>query len=469
MEQSAQKVPIHAYLSYRCKNERDIDARNRLETVCKQHGITLKFDQNTTKVGDRIDEFMEDLTAARCVFLFLSPEYFQSAYTLYELIRIQEWADLDKRLIFPIRLTDSMVEKFRTQAKSYWLSKQAQADRDLLGDKLKQSDSDELWQRIDSAWEAIVKPDLGKLHPSMQSGNSDVVFGTLVSDTEAAVAEVIKESTKDLHETQIQNIAKILNKKTVNIDGLREELAMTGNNDTKAVANGLVKTKVTEAIAMLTRVIEEQKISLDTKGWKYCIHDAVQLSGWLLINSVDPIWWFHQEIKLKKTAETRISGNYPLDDPNYIEVVISRSLLQSAHYTLDKNNQPKPASKKYDVLRLFDAQSSDAKKETLLTQIYNDLYGIEPSSDIDLLAKITSRVKTHYRNEKGKLIYYLVSQDFLKTLESADWYEDWEKQLAGYLQFICCDQPTSSHERQASTEDQSDLLDQVAYLISLQD
>ena len=92
MESSSQleeNFPIHAYLSYRCKESRDIEARDRLKALCSEKNITLRYDENCTEDGDSLIEFMEDLTSARCVFLFLSPEYFQSAYTLFELIKIK--------------------------------------------------------------------------------------------------------------------------------------------------------------------------------------------------------------------------------------------------------------------------------------------------------------------------------------------------------------------------------------------
>ena len=111
--------PIHAYLSYRCKIKRDKDARDRLKVLCSKKNITLRYDESETEEGDSLIEFMEDLTSARCVFLFLSPEYFQSAYTLYELIKINEQADLDKRFILPLRLCNDMVDKYRTKAKNF--------------------------------------------------------------------------------------------------------------------------------------------------------------------------------------------------------------------------------------------------------------------------------------------------------------------------------------------------------------
>ena len=132
--------PINAYLSYRCNIDRDTQARDKLKALCSKPNITLRYDESETGEGDSLIKFMEDLTSARCVFLFLSPEYFQSAYTLFELIRINEWADLDSRFILPLRVCNNIIDKYRTAAKEFWFSKQAEADRDKLADMLNQPD-----------------------------------------------------------------------------------------------------------------------------------------------------------------------------------------------------------------------------------------------------------------------------------------------------------------------------------------
>ena len=466
--------PIHAYLSYRCKIKRDKDARDRLKVLCSKKNITLRYDESETEEGDSLIEFMEDLTSARCVFLFLSPEYFQSAYTLYELIKINEQADLDKRFILPLRLCNDMVDKYRTKAKKFWKSKKAEPERDKLADLLKENNHDVLWQRIDSAWEAVVKPYLDELHASLESAKGDEVLDELLRKTQATVKEVINESTKILHNTLRDRIKAILVQRNINADDMfRKELELFPSDDNNININNIVtklvtETAVGEAIAILTRVVENKKVLLanNSAEWTACFYDAIQLCGWLLLNSVDPAWWFCNEVKLKNTAKTSITGSFSLHDPNYIEVVISRSLLQNARYILGINNQPKPAShQKHDVM-CFDAQSS-ATKEALLTGIYRDIVG-EPSGNIDLLSKIVLRAKTHHKTEKGKFIYYLVKSEYLKVLQNASWYPEVQVQLAGYLQFICCDQPAKPNERSASVEDQEQLLDQIANLLSLE-
>ncbi|MEY3759369.1 MAG: hypothetical protein RIR39_860 [Pseudomonadota bacterium] len=462
--------PIHAYLSYRCKIQRDKDARDRLKALCLEKNITLRYDESETEEGDSLIEFMEDLTSARCVFLFLSPEYFQSAYTLFELIKITEQADLDKSFIIPLRLSEAMVTYQWTTSKNYFDDNEAVRNELVRLLKKYNVNHDNLWQRIDKAWETIIFPHLDRLNVSLENANADIALGKLLGKTQATVKEAINESTKTLRNMLIDKIKAILNRKNINADDMfREELGLSSNDDINNIVTKLVTgTEVGEAIAILTRVVEDKKVLFanNSAEWKACFYDAEQFCGWLLLNSVDPVWWFHNEIKLEKTAKSSITGSFALHDPNYIEIVISRSLLQNARYILDINKQPKPASHNHDVL-FFDAQEN-AIKETLLTDIYKDLFGLAPSMQIDVLSKIATRAKTHHKTQKGKLIYYLVKDDYLESLQNASWYPDVQNQLAGYLQFICCGQPTSPNERPASVEDQAQLLDQVANLLSLE-
>lgn len=471
-DQFEEVFPLHAYLSYRCKIDRDREARDKLKALCLEQNITLRYDESETEEGDSLIEFMEDLTSARCVFLFLSPEYFQSAYTLFELVRINEWADLDQSFILPLRLPEAMVTYQRTAAKDYFDGNEAVRNELVRLLKKYNVNHDNLWQRIDKAWETIIYPHLDRLNVSLENANADVALGKLLGKTKATVIEAINKSTNEFQENLINKITAILNLKHINADDkFKEELelALPTNNDASHIATQLVKkTAAGKAITILTRILKEKKSLLDKTEWQVCFIDAERLCGWLLLNSVDPIWWFHNEIKLNKTAKTSISSSVALHDNKYIEVVISRTLFKAARYALYDDGQPKPAGNIYDVM-CFEGHSPKAKKEESLIRIYKDLLHVSPSpsSEIDILKKIINRA-TAISDEIEKPIYYLVSSDYLAMWESMAEEDGEMKKLAGCLQFICCDKPAKSDERQASSEDQSQLLDKVAYLLSFE-
>ena len=106
----------------------------------------------------------------------------------------------------------------------------------------------------------------------------------------------------------------------------------------------------------------------------------------------------------------------------------------------------------------------------MLIDIYKDLCKGEPQKGLSvesLLDKIVRRAKTHKRNSRGKAIYYLVSKETKKLIDSFKWDNNSGDVFKGCLHFICCDVPKKPYEKSASSEDQGDLLDQVAYLLSL--
>ena len=460
-------IPIHAYLSYRCKESRDIEARVRLKALCSATNITLRYDENSTEDGDSLIEFMEDLTSARCVFLFLSPEYFKSAYTLFELIKINEQADLEKSFILPLRLSEAMVTYKWTTAKTYFEGNEAISNELARLLKVHNVNQDNLWQRIDKAWGTIIFPHLDRLHVSLENANADVALDKLIGKTKTAITDAIDKSIKEFQYELIKKITSILNHNHINADDkFKEELELKPTNDVHDIATQLVKIEAGKAITILTRVLREKKSLLESAQWKNCFIDVEKLCGWLLLNSVDHIWWFHNEIKLKKTAKTSISSSVDLKDKKYIEVVISRTLFKAARYALYDDGQPKPAGKEYDVM-CFDGCSAKAKKEELLDRLYKDLFGNSPSSSTDVLKKVINRANAIY-DEIGKPVYYLVSSDYLAMWESMAEEDSEMKKLTGYLQFICCENSAKHNQGQASKEDQSLLLDKVALLLSLE-
>lgn len=464
---SEDDFPIHAYLSYRHQYP-SIKARDTLQTLCAQRQINLLYDEGELKEGDHLIKFMQDLSAARCVFLFICPEYFQSAYTLFELICLHENRYLDQRFILPLRVTNAMVTYEWTNAKKYFDNHEAVRNELTRLLTKYHFTTDNLWQRIEVAWETIIFPHLDRLNTSLENADAEAKLLQLLQELRQTIKAVISETTNALQSTLIKNIVAILCRKNINADEqFRDQLSLSSNSDLDKIAGELIRnTEVGEAIAILTRVIEEKKALLGANEWKACFYDAEQLCGWLLLNSVDPTWWFHNEKQIENTAKMGISGSIALHDKNYIEVVISRCLEKAARYALDTNKQSKPAGNKNDVM-CFDAFNSEAKAEELLTRIYKDLYGVKPSKDVDILKSVIKRAKTNFKNQ-NKPVYYLVTSDYFAIWESVAIDKPDVNKLAGYLQFICYDKPAKPSERQACVEDQTQLLDQVAYFLSLQ-
>lgn len=462
-----QEISIQAYLSYRCQNPKHLQARATLEKHCTDRNITLVYDKTGTNAGESLIEFMDDLTIARCVFLFLSPEYFQSAYTLFELVSIYENGDLDNRFITLVRVSNDMVTYQQTAAYQFWQDNVA-IQNELLR-LLNASDADKVWERVKAAWDGVIFPFLDRLHGSLDQDDADKILNERVGAVRNAVVKAVEQEEQNLRNKVKQETKRILQNGPISVDQLNKELNMAADLD--GIVDLLVdEYEVGHAIAILTRVIQEQKSKLlpaHSEKWEPCHYDAEQLCGWLLINSIDSVWWFNQQLKMQRTSKQAII-NYSLNYQPYVEVIISRSLLQNARYRLDDLGAPQPASKDHNVV-LFDAVSETACEMELLIPIYKDLFKSNnaPVKFDDLLDGIIKRAKSYKQVRNGKPIYYLVGQTTLEMLASRPWFTDAQQKLDGNLRFICCSVQPKNYDRSPAREDQELLLDQLALFLSL--
>ena len=106
---------IHAYLSYKTKISSG--ALRRFKEICKEHKIELKYSEKELETGDDFVEFMQNhLIGARFLILFLSPEYFASAYCLYELISITAAINAGRKIfVYPIRVSKELTALSETK------------------------------------------------------------------------------------------------------------------------------------------------------------------------------------------------------------------------------------------------------------------------------------------------------------------------------------------------------------------
>ena len=475
--QPTEQWPINAYLSYRCKNDRDVKARDELEKLCDDYNITLVYDQKVTEEGDSLIEFMDDLSAARCVFIFLSPEYFQSAYTLFELICMHERADLDERFILPVRLSEAMVTYQWTATKNYFVENEHVRNELTRLLNVCGINHDNLWERIDDAWNASIFPYLDTLSVSMEKDEDGKKLNEFVQETHKKINADIHDSKKILSNTITKEVTSILNKKTIDLGKLRNELKMTPHSNELSISEKLVElTPVNDGIIFLYRVVEAQKkqLRVKSKKWTEVFFDAEQLIGWLLLSTVNPIWWFHNKINLQPSANSRISGSVNGTNTAYIEVIIARGALQPAQFSLTDIGGVKAGIKKNnngtDSTILFDGISKGAVDEVLLTAIYKDLHHNPPDVPKeweDLLDGIQQRAEIHFEVRRSKFVYYLVTQEYLNLLTTRDWFPNFQQRLAPYLKFICCDQTAKPGEKEACIERESKLLSTVALFLSL--
>lgn len=465
---SANQIPITAYLSYRQRNPQNANALELLDKHCSDQAIQLIYDKEAIHPGESIKKFMDELASARCIFIFFTPDYFESSYTLYELVTIAQWADLDQRFIFPIRITNDLTAYQATATRNYW--DQTERVRDELARLLNTTDHEEAWKQVETAWHKIVSPYLDKLNDSLELGDQNEIFQNKVNEVFKAIETVVAEEHELLNQTIRTEVTAILNTGFISLNRLAREMGLeAGVTAEKIVHLWLQRETVEDAIIELTRVVQDKLdeiSSLEQK--KDCHYQAVQIGGWLLINSVDRNWWFNHKLKMKQLSKKNISRVYSLAHPPYIEVIVSRSLLQQARFRLNDEGQAQPANSGHDLTLLFDGVSPEATEIQLLAPIYKDLHKSDryPTDLQSLRDQIYTRAEKRF-NVNRRPIYYLVSATTLRLFENHPWYPEMSQRIAEYLQFICINHAAESDLQKPYNGNQASLLDQFAVLLSL--
>ena len=279
--------------------------------------------------------------------------------------------------------------------------------------------------------------------PSLLATNPDFKAKSQPIDEEA-----IKKQTRKLHDKIKANISRLLQENFT--DKILREF-LKGEKDKsidELIEESLIVDKtgksmsVLDSISVITRILKKYPPNR--------IDEVEEIAGWLLTNSVDPVWWFHHEQQMKQAT-----GKLNLKEPDYIEVIISRSFFRPAQYMLEKSDKPDESDKsklgnpkpfKTDdknirlPLIIYDADD-ESTDQILLTPIYKDLWNFLPPPNHpvdDLIERIVAAAESKRDNQEGKLIYYLVTPAYLEILESKDWFLKAQAELAGCLRFICC-------------------------------
>lgn len=467
---------IRVYLSYRTKGARDEPARDALRPLCAARGMELIYDIDAIPIGSSFVKFMDHLSGGRCIVVFLSQKYFRSAYTLYELIALYERGNLDQRLIHLLRLEDDVQCKNHTTVKDYWHADtaEASADRAELARLLQiANDKATVWERIDAVWKQHVFPYLEtiSLTCDAQGQVQQPVLKKLVDDIDTQVQAVID----DEHNKFIAEVRKQLEHILSISRDLCESLA-TGlqcQQQSAKVVDKLLATPVTAALSTLHQAAEIQGklLGQNTKDWRDYFHHAEQLCGWLLMTSVDKVWWFNTQIRWQQNTRTDPGDTVHLQRAAYVEVIISRAYLKydgtikagiEPRFVLNDRHQAQAAGAHHNHnLPIFDILTPGAGLKQILTTIYNDLSENPPSriprEDEQLFDDVIDVLEVARGIRQGKPVYYLVTADYLQILSTELnklALEEQKKQLwCGLIRFVCCDldpgQPNAARERQS--------------------
>lgn len=467
------KVPIQAYISYRhCEETKQ--ARDLLKKHCADHHIELIYDEKQLNIGDSITAFMDEIASAQCIFIFLTETYFDSEFTLYELIKINECRrdrKTNKPFIVPIKI--SGIHNFSaSNANGHWLRDENQECRDKLTAKLgsQVKSHDQTWDRIAEAFPEMLNPFLDKIYPSVEDDAS--VLETRVNDVYAEIAAVIQKSKDKLIQDIKAKITQILNnRKPIFLNQLSSDLGFT-SSDNETIARYLAEHEdVKGSINALTNVLKEQREVLfrsDSSKWFENHSIAEQLCGWLLIKTIDPVWWFNHQFKIYNIGKTFVSDIF-LEEKAFIEIIISRFSFRYARYKRDNTGKAKPLTENTSINFIFDA-NSHALEESFLIALYKDLFGSgEAEKDITTLKDdIALKLKTRY-HEEGQCAYYLIDEMMAINLKTIQGIEKWLQDLSGKLRFISISDKMMQEEKQSPNSQQKALLFQIAEFLQIRD
>jgi hypothetical protein len=289
--------------------------------------------------------------------------------------------------------------------------------------------------------------------------------------------KIIKEQTKKLHE-EIKTNIEILLESNFDLKDLRISLRLPNNEETSYsyIAEYLTKQSTRESIGTLIRILN--------KNSPKNTDDMQEIAGWLLLNSVDPIWWFENEPRMQEAI-----AEFNLKVPEYFETIISRHASQPARYTLNFNNtdkskqspQEKPYPKPYKEenrekkkILVLDA-NENATDEQLLISIYKDLWHKNQDTKDDdikfspkeLLELIIESADGDRIINEGKLVYYLVEKHYLDLLKSKSWFHENEQMLTSCLRFICCNIDKPDNQEKPCAEGEGFVLSELAKLLQI--
>lgn len=199
---------------------------------------------------------------------------------------------------------------------------------------------------------------------------------------------------------------------------------MGRENTVHDLAVKLANMDAEESIASLTRLMERQRKALNRgqqDDWEIAFDDAKQLCGWLLINTISPVWWFQHELRWSRDTKQGNTMSLSLESSEFIEVIISRSIIQPAMYELDARKQSvkMPYALENDAL-IFDTVSDGAQEEELFTEPYKALFGLHPPADLDdagMLERIYERAHSHFKRDRNKPVYFLVGAQQFSLLK----------------------------------------------------
>ncbi len=472
---------IRAYLSYK-KSEVDTGEIKALKAACASEGIELKYDENSTYSGESFVDFMNDeIVGARFLIIFLTPQYFKTAYTLYEFIRVTQADSYNPSISLAcVRKSEAMglkliteVEDFIQEDGSVDAKKEVNEIARLL--KLDEKNTEfgqmrrEIFSDIKLGWNNLLVKDLQRILKTFAEGKPDAqYYEKFYSDIAKGITSQYEENLKDSQNLAVSTvrteITGLLDVSSVLRNAVEKEFNAASSLSVEKLADKLLQCeKISKAVMVIARSIRAVRdsglYSDNSNLWKETANVAKQLCGWLVLLSVEPVWLAHNVHKLK--GSTRLNLLLAKKQLPFAEVIISSSVLEAARFQRDKKGRLTP---NFDNPErpVFDSGKKGIFKQ-VLTPMYIELMkgDVGPDDTDEFVEDITDSIDSEYESS-GKPKFYLITNNTFKLISAEKWFKEFSQKVKGKLLFLVIDNEDKSCNAGYCVEKISVLLSAVA-------
>lgn len=475
-------MKITAYLSYR-ENDLELEEIDLLNDACLKAKvpIELKWSENSLGDGDSFIDFMkDDMGGARFLIFFCSPEYFRTAYTLYEFIQATELVEAGLKLhLAPVRVTKEMTLKDITNIRETILndaSIEAEIEElaRLLGKQWTRESDAEIRRNIllavEKGWKECVVPALETILPTLQSSENVKAslkgfYQQIAEKIVSQYAAHIARTEERVHTIVQENVNELLIQTSALKTAIKKELKNPDLADEDVAPALLTKEKlsVEDSIYIVSAALSKVENICSSSEWSEAVRTAKQMAGWLVLLSVNNTWLVHNEHNACIGGRSRLRLELIKKERPYAEVIISRTALQPAMFKLSNKGQAIP-TRYEDQVFVLDAGEEGIKAQ-VLTPIYKDLLKatVGPSDEQEFQEDIVDAVGGNYKTTKMP-VYYLILCDTYKLIAEKTWFTDFMQKVSGKLIFIEIDVEGNNTDQNCCKEEIKDILQAVAQI-----
>ncbi len=308
---------VDIYISYTRRAKEDKDIAEAFYSACKRHPKLRPHIDRNLRDGEKIYQYMDELSAARFVVCVFSADYFKSENCVYEFAGLCDNGYMPDR-IFPLFQEHCFADKQRKE----WMT--ALVDEKELKQRVKDKTGRDLAELTEKVrWQAMDK--LAGVVVPLASEHKKDDFAKFIDNFLIKIAEDNKEKFCDHEKYLVCEVKKILGK-----DSLQELLPELGHElqceKNKEECSGALFTDIVTGVDKLSRAAKKMNFNVKTN------RDLQEIVGILLVSTVNPGWWLMNEFRIEHERKTGKGINADEMVEHEIEIVFARMFKRPEMY-----------------------------------------------------------------------------------------------------------------------------------------